>query len=164
MPGRNDFSVVYQMRRKGHTILRVHKYDPGANLIDSMVIKDYGERLFNTPVLDLIRSEDRNCMVVYNTAERDQMEACCFLLDKMQLLWDTSTVVDDAADLFDSHQPEMALSNAGAFFWVNVSEQPRSSAFFARPMILKYLPFQPSPGSFSPITTPMSSVKMECPG
>jgi len=125
VPGRNDFSVVYQMRRRGHTILRVHKYDPGANLIDSMMVKDYGERLFNTPVLDLLSSDDRNCMVVYNTAERDQIEACCFLLDKMQMLWDTAAIVDDAADLFESHQPEMALSNAGAFFWVTEKNNKR---------------------------------------
>ena len=119
VPGKNDFSVVFQMRRKGHTILRVHKYDPGANLIDSMQIKDYGERLFDTPVLDLVRSDDRNCMVVYNTAERDRMEASCFLLDKMQLLWDTASVVDDVTDLFEDRQPEMALSNDGAFYWIS---------------------------------------------
>ncbi len=118
VPGRNDFSVVYQMRRRGHTILRVHKYDPGANLIDSMLIKDYGERLFNTPVLDLVHSEDRNCLVVYNTAERDQIEATCFLLDKMQVLWDTTSMVDDASDFFEDRQPETALSNTGAFFWI----------------------------------------------
>ncbi len=119
VPGRNDFSVVYQVRRRGHTILRVHKYDPNANLIDSMMVKDYGERLFNTPVLDLMHSEDRNCVVVYNTAERDQIEAVAFHLDKMQVLWDTVALVDDASDFFEDRQPEITLSNAGAFFWVS---------------------------------------------
>ena len=119
VPGRNDFSVVFQIRRRGHTLLRVHKYDPNANLIDSMMIKDFGERLFNTPVLDLMHSEDRNCVVVYNTAERDQIEAVAFHLDKMQVLWDTVSIVDDATDFFEDRQPEIALSNAGAFFWVS---------------------------------------------
>lgn len=118
VPGRNDFSVVYQTRRRGHTLLRVHKYDPGANLIDSMLVKDYGERLFNVPVLDILQSDDRNCMAVYNTVERDRIESTCFLLDKMQVLWDTVAIVDDAADLFEDRQPEMALSNDGAFFWI----------------------------------------------
>jgi hypothetical protein len=118
VPGRNDFSVVYQMRRRGHTILRVHKYDPGANLIDSMQIKDYGERIFNTPVLDYVRSDDRNCVVVYNTADRNVIEASCIHLDKMQVLWDTSALVEDAVDIFENSQPEMVLSNAGAFFWI----------------------------------------------
>lgn len=119
VPGRNDFSVVYQSRRRGHTYLRVHKYDPGANLIDSMMVKDYGERIFNTPVLNLMRSDDRNCVVVYNTAERDHIEAVSFLLDKMQVLWDTTTMVDDASDFFEDRQPEVAVSNAGAFFWIS---------------------------------------------
>lgn len=125
VPGRNDFSVVYQMRRRGHTLLRVHKYDPGANLIDSMLVKDYGERLFNTPVLDFLRSDDRNCVVVYNTAERDQIEATCILLDKMQMLWDTTATADDASDFFEDRRPEVALSNSGAFFWVSEKNNRR---------------------------------------
>jgi len=125
MPGRNDFSVVYQVRRKGHTILRVHKYDPGANLIDSMMIKDYGERLFNTPVLDLVQSDDRNCIVVYNTAERDRIEATCFHLDKMKMQWDTLAIVDDVSDFFEDRQPEIALSNLGAFYWVTEKNNRR---------------------------------------
>lgn len=125
IPGRNDFSVVYQMRRRGHTLLRVHKYDPAANLIDSMQVKDYGERLFNTPVLDLLRSDDRNCVVVYNSAQRDHIEATCFLLDKMQVLWDTIATVDDASDIFEDRRPEIALSNDGAFFWVTEKNNRR---------------------------------------
>ncbi|MFN0213674.1 MAG: hypothetical protein ACKVT2_05410 [Saprospiraceae bacterium] len=125
VPGRNDFSVVYQIRRRGHTYLRVHKYDPGANLIDSMLVKDFGERLFNTPVLDMIHSEDRNCIVVYNTADRDRIEATCFQLDKMQVLWDTISIVDDASDFFEDRKPETALSNAGAFFWITEKSNRR---------------------------------------
>jgi hypothetical protein len=118
VPGKNDFSVIYQTRRKGRTQLRAHKYDPGAQLIDSMLVKDYGERVFNLPVLDLARSDDRNCMVVFNTAVRDQIEATCFVLDKMQVVWDLSAPVDDVSDLFDERKPRIALSNNGAFFWV----------------------------------------------
>lgn len=125
IPGRNDFSVVFQSRRRGHTYLRVHKYDPGANLIDSMVIKDYGERIFNSPVLELVYSEDRNCVVIYNTAERDHIEATCFLLDKMQVLWDSSTMVDDASDFFEDRAPETAISNTGTFFWITEKNNRR---------------------------------------
>lgn len=57
--GRNDFSVVYKRRKRGTTTLHVHKYDPGANLIDSMTVKDYGERMFSPPALEILQSEDR---------------------------------------------------------------------------------------------------------
>ncbi len=119
VPGRNDFSVIFQVRRRGHTLLRVHKYDPGANLIDSMQIKDYGERLFNTPTLDIAQSDDRNCIVVYNTAERDRIEAVCFHLDKMQVAWDHAAIADDVTDFFEDQRPEVAISNTGMFFWIS---------------------------------------------
>ncbi|MDX1911665.1 MAG: hypothetical protein SFV22_09290 [Saprospiraceae bacterium] len=125
VPGRSDFSVVYSMRRRGHTLLRVHKYDPGANLIDSMLVKDYGERMFSTPQLELQRSDDRNCIVVYNTADRDRIEATCFLLDKMQTLWDTSAVAEDASDFFEDRRPEVALGNKGEFFWITEKNNRR---------------------------------------
>ncbi|MEO6038529.1 MAG: hypothetical protein ABIQ93_08950, partial [Saprospiraceae bacterium] len=85
--GRNDFSIIYKLRRRGHFLLRVHKYDPGANLIDSMTIIDYGDRVFTPPSLEVVQSEDRNYFVVYNTAERNKLESICFRLDKMQVAW-----------------------------------------------------------------------------
>lgn len=124
--GRNDFSVVYQTRRRGHTILRIHKYDPGANLIDSMEVKDYGERIFNTPKLELEQSDDRNCVVVYNTAERDRIEATCIYLDKMQTPWDHMAIVEDVSDIFESREPEVTLSNNGQFFWITERNNRKS--------------------------------------
>lgn len=118
VPSKNDFCIIYQLRKKGRTQLRAHKYDPNAQLIDSMLVKDYGERMFNVPVLDLIRSDNRNCIVVFNTAARDHIEATCFMLDKMQAIWDLNTAVDDASDLFDERRSRTALSNNGNFFWV----------------------------------------------
>src|SRR5690606_12719008 len=38
---KNDFSVIHKVRRRSRSVLRIHKYDPGANLIDSMMVKDY---------------------------------------------------------------------------------------------------------------------------
>ena len=49
-------------------------------------------------------------------------------------------------------------------FAAYVSEQPRISAFFKRPLILKYLPFLPHGQSSSPKITPLSSVSSTCPG
>ena len=93
--GRNDFSIIFQSNRKGHTYLRVHKYDPNANLIDSMLVKDYGERLLTIPVLDILISDDRNCIAVYNIAERDRIEVTALPLIKCRfcgtrlILWRT---------------------------------------------------------------------------
>lgn len=122
--GKNDFSVIHKVRRRSRTVLRVHKYDPGANLIDSMTVKDYGDRLFTPPVLDIVRSDDKNCFVVFNTAEHGKLEITCFRLDKMQMLWDKTVTVDD--DFYESGLKAMALSNTGEFFLVNERNNRRS--------------------------------------
>lgn len=114
--GRNDFSVVYKIRRRGVTTVRVHKYDPGANLIDTMTVKNYGERMFSPPAVDILLSEDKNCLVAVNNAERPRMETTCFMLDKMQVLWDKTVLLED--NYFDSNIRAMTLGNAGDFFLV----------------------------------------------
>lgn len=125
IPGRNDFTVVHKLRRRGHTYLRLHKYDPGANLIDSMTVKDYGERVFTPPVLDIIQSEDRNCILVYNSAEHDKIELSCFRLDKMQVLWD-KVILLETADRYEPDPYEMALSNNGDFYFISEKNNRRS--------------------------------------
>jgi len=114
--GQDNFSVVFKYRRRGITTLRVHKYDPGANLVDSATIKQYSERLFSPPVLDVIQSEDRNCFVVTNTAERARMETVCFRLDDMQVLWEKTVPLDDV--YHDSNIRSSIVGNGGDFFVV----------------------------------------------
>lgn len=114
--GKNDFSIIHKIRRRGYAGLRIHKYDPGANLIDSMVIKDYGERMFNPPILNYVLSEDRNCIAVYNTSDRSQIEITCFQLDKMQLLWDKTFELKQEYDEYSP--PSMVMSNKGDFFLI----------------------------------------------
>lgn len=123
--GRNDFSVVHKVKRRGHTYLRVHKYDPGANLIDSMTLKDYGERVFTPPNLDVVRSEDRNCLVVFNDADHDKMELTCFRLDKMQVLWD-KTIDLEIGDRYEPDPHEMVISNSGEFFFISEKNNRKS--------------------------------------
>ncbi len=115
--GKNDISVVYKIRRRGTTVLRVNKYDPGANLIDTMTVKNYGERVFSPPVLDVLHSEDKNCLLAVNTSTRDELEITCFRLDKMQVLWDKKAQLEDNA--FEFNLRSMTLSNAGDFFLIS---------------------------------------------
>ncbi len=122
--GRNDFSVVYKRRKRGMTTLHVHKYDPGANLIDSMTVKNYGERMFSPPALEILQSEDRTCLVAMNTAERTRMESICFRLDKMQVLWDKVIMLND--NFFDSNLRSMTLGNNGDFFMITELNNRRS--------------------------------------
>jgi len=127
IPGRNDFTVVHKLRRRGFNFLRIHKYDPGANLIDSMTVKAYGERIFTPPSLDIIQSDDRNCIVVYNLAEKEKIELTCFRLDKMQVLWD-KVIGLDPSDRFEPEPHQMVVSNAGDFYYITEKNNRRSKS------------------------------------
>lgn len=112
---RNDFSVIFTQKRRGQTYLRVYKYDPGANLIDTATIKNYGERLFSPPNIEITLSEDRNYLVATNFAERSHSEITCFRIDLMKVVWDKDYLfeVEGAAE----HRPKVVcVNNKGACF------------------------------------------------
>jgi hypothetical protein len=114
--GKNDFSVIFKQRRKGHTLLRLHKYDPGANLIDSMTVKDYGENVFTPPILEVLKSEDRNVVVVYNNADRLLLDAICFRLDKMTVMWDK--LIHYEYDFSENGLEGLVVNNNGELFMI----------------------------------------------
>lgn len=113
---KNDFSVIFKSRHKGSYSLKVHKYDPGANLIDTMTVKNYGARAFDPPLLDIVRSDDQNCIAVFNTGGHNEMEITCFRLDKMQRLWDQKLNLEK--NLEELTTKNFALGNAGEFYFV----------------------------------------------
>lgn len=115
--GAERFSIVFRQRRRGVVHLRVHQYDAGATRVDSATLKTYGDRLLAAPELDLFRSEDRNCIVVVNMAERGRMETTCFRLDRLEVLWDKVLLIDDV--YHDTNMRGMEVSNAGDFFLIS---------------------------------------------
>lgn len=90
----NDFVVVYNFRRKGHTYLKAHRYDPAANLRDSATIADLGF-LFYSPDYEMVRSEDRSKLLVYYAEHNSTVHAYSFDLNTMQPLWQRSLKPDD---------------------------------------------------------------------
>jgi hypothetical protein len=114
LPGRNDFSVIYQVRRRAVTYLRVNKYDPAANLIDTMTFKTYPDRVFTPPEVSVVSSEDRNCLVAYNTAEKGKVECVCFRLDKMEVLWDKTAAYE--SDFTDVALRSLIVNNQGDLY------------------------------------------------
>lgn len=133
--GKNDFSIIYSERKRGRFYLKIHKYDPGARMIDSLTIKVYSERIFSPPELDLIKSEDRNCIAVFNVAEKDQLEVTCFRIDQMKLLWDKTAIFE--SEFIDRNLRGMALSNTGAFFSISEYDNRKGKIESHRLQILR---------------------------
>ncbi|MCB0634513.1 MAG: hypothetical protein R2824_36120 [Saprospiraceae bacterium] len=89
----DHFYILYHYRKKGNTLLKVHKYDAGANLKDSTLVFDYGF-LFFTPDFEIVRSEDRSKVLIFFIEKQSIMRAVSFDLNTMKLLWEKSITPD----------------------------------------------------------------------
>lgn len=81
------FYLTYFFRERNRTILKIHKYNAAANLVDSTRIADLGF-LFFTPNFDLEQSEDESKLLLYYSDNNQEFHAYSFDLKKMQLLWE----------------------------------------------------------------------------
>jgi hypothetical protein len=96
LPDDNHFSIVYKYRQKSDLITKIHKYGPGANLIDSVTIKDYGY-LFYSPSITVVRSEDRSKLLLFYIEKQSVFNFLAFDIHEMKLLWETSIIPPDFA-------------------------------------------------------------------
>ena len=110
-----DFHIVYQYRKKGHPILKIHKYDAAANLKDSITVKDFGSKL-NSPNLELVESEDRRKIILYYVEDQRKVEAFSIDLNKMEVLWEQKFTPDDWYAYRDFIKIE--VSDAGEMFFI----------------------------------------------
>jgi hypothetical protein len=85
----DDFYIFYHYRKKGNTLVKVHRYDAGANLKDSSLVFDYGY-LFFTPDFEIVRSEDRSKVLIFFVEKQSIMRAVSFDIKTMKMLWEKS--------------------------------------------------------------------------
>lgn len=106
----DDFTLFYHYRRKGNTLVKAHKYDAGANLLDSTLVFDYGF-LFFTPRFELVQSEDRSKALIFFIEKQSIMRAVSFDVDSMQLLWETSFSPEDYS--YNEDDLQLLVDNTG---------------------------------------------------
>jgi len=88
------FDLLYHFRREGNTVVKMHRYDPAANLIDSVTIKDYGYK-FYTPNFLVVRSEDRSKVLVFFDENQNEIDAVSFDLNTKKVLWEKHLQLQD---------------------------------------------------------------------
>ena len=115
VPTKENFSLLYNFRKKGELNVRVRKYDPGANIIDSTSIKIY-DKLFVTPNFKFIHSENKKTVLLYYIKEQKSIEAIAFNLESMEVLWDTSIHPEDMTYYEDFEQ--IVINDHGDLFLV----------------------------------------------
>lgn len=120
---KDDFVLFYRFREKGKTILKVHKYDPGANLIDSTTVKDYGF-LFFTPNFEFVQSEDRSKILVYFVEQQSLIKTLVFDINSMELVWEKTFSPEKF--IYGRDFLQMIVDNDGNFHLVLEKENLRS--------------------------------------
>jgi hypothetical protein len=114
IPGDTSFSIVYKFKQKSDLITKIHKYGPGANLLDSITIKNYGY-LFYNPNITAVQSEDRTKVLLYFVEKQDIFQVVSFDLVEMKPLWEAVikppefTYFQDFHDLLVDNDGNMAL-------------------------------------------------------
>ncbi|MEL7122207.1 MAG: hypothetical protein AAFO07_22350, partial [Bacteroidota bacterium] len=88
------FTMLYRFRSKGDIIVKAHRYDPGANLIDSTVVKNFGG-LFITPDFEMTISEDQTKALLYYIDKQRFVVALCYDLNTKKVLWDRTIELQD---------------------------------------------------------------------
>ncbi len=124
VPNKEYFNIVYKFKKKGNIILKTNKYDAGANLIDSTTIFDYGNR-FYLPKVNVIRSQDKSKILLYSIERQTTVEAICFDVNEMKMLWKSDFSPDGMAFHTDYQQP--LVTNEGEMFFILGKDNRKST-------------------------------------
>ncbi|MCU0346394.1 MAG: hypothetical protein MUC59_05605 [Saprospiraceae bacterium] len=83
------FNLIYQFRQKLTPILKIHRYSPAANLVDSVTIKRFDQAFF-TPSFEVEFSEDKNMALAWFVKDQTEIHALVFDMRKMKIIWEKS--------------------------------------------------------------------------
>ncbi|MBL7818756.1 MAG: hypothetical protein JNL70_27400 [Saprospiraceae bacterium] len=111
---KQDFSILYQYRKKNRNYIKIHKYDGQAKLLDSVTVFDWGKDVL-VPKLDILISEDKKSVLIYEIIESRQIKALAVSLDSLRPIWDKT--LSFRADWYKPERFEQFLfTNQGEFY------------------------------------------------
>jgi len=112
---KNNFSVFYQYQSKGRKIIKVHKYDPGANLIDSVTIYSYKSSVYDSD-LRIVRSNNKSKFLFYQIKKRTTIKAISFDNDSLKVLWNCKFI--PAGFEFERNYAHVLVSDEGIMYFI----------------------------------------------
>lgn len=124
---KDDFSVLYYYREKGDYYLKLHTYDPAANLIDSLTLKNLGPFL-TFPQFEVIRSEDRSKIMIFRLSGFNDLDAMVIDIPTLTVTWDAGFSPKDM--VYNRDFQQLLLSNEGEMFFIldRDNRRPRDQA------------------------------------
>ncbi len=132
---RQDFNLIYQYRKKNHNYIKIHKYDGQAKLLDSTTVYDWGKD-FTSPKLELLYSEDKKSILIYEVIENHRIKALAVNLDSLRLIWDKTIEIKPDWNRYDRF--EQQIFNNQAEFYSIIEEDNRINSEKHRFEITKY--------------------------
>jgi len=124
---KRGFSIAYTYRNDMKLFLKIHRYDPAANLADSLTIANVGDELFPVTLHSLI-SEDRSKLLVYKVEQFKDIRVWSIGLDSLELLWDYTFSPNDLD--FDRDFQQMIVDNDGNMFCILNKDNRKSDKHF----------------------------------
>lgn len=132
---RQDFNLIYQFRKKNHNYIKIHKYDGQAKLLDSTTVYDWGKDVL-APKLELMYSEDKKSVLIYEVLESRQIKALAINLDSLRPIWDKTLTLK--SEWNKPERFEQLLFNNQAEFFAITEENNRIGSEKHRFEITKY--------------------------
>jgi hypothetical protein len=105
----NHIVVIYTYQRRSKTYVKAHKYDQAANLVDSMLIKNYG-LILPVPKFGVVRSEDRSKLLLFYVEQRETLHSLAFDMANFDTLWEKSMLVVEKGKILEDW-PELQIAD-----------------------------------------------------
>jgi hypothetical protein len=116
---RQDFNVIYQFRRKGQNLIKVHKYDPQVKLLDSTTVYNWSKE-FVSPTLLSTYSEDKKIILLYEVTNGSHINALAVSLDSLRPIWYQSFDFKNWNDY--ENYTQVIVNNRGDAFFMREEE------------------------------------------
>jgi hypothetical protein len=111
-----DFSVYYHHKSPEGTVLKGHKYNGRAELIDTVTLKVFDNLFYNTD-FRFVQSEDKNIQLFYFLEKQNQFYFIAVDNRDMSVLWEQVIAIEEFSKNRDFYQ--ILIDNKGMVF-VNV--------------------------------------------
>jgi len=112
---KNDFTFIYQYQAKGRAVLKAHKYDAAANLLDSVTILTHKSTYYETN-LEIVQSKDKSKLLLYQIEDQSKVKAISFDLDSMKVLW--TNMFLPAGLAFQRDFVQTLVTNKGQMYFI----------------------------------------------
>jgi len=111
----DKFHIFYTFKKKGRYFLKVKTFDPGANMIDSSLVWDYGQQ-FYPPSPDIKFSKDKKKLLIYQLKQQSKIEALAYDVENYKTLWDMQFDPEEFNPYRD--HSEWVINNDGAAYFI----------------------------------------------